>query len=59
LIAWAYYGLAQIAALHGETTEACCLGTDSLIALETIGDHKAEEVRHWLNSLPKKEDASV
>jgi tetratricopeptide (TPR) repeat protein/transcriptional regulator with XRE-family HTH domain len=59
LIAWAYYGLAQIAALHGEITEARCLGTDSLIALETIGDLKAEEVRHWLNSLPKKEDASV
>jgi tetratricopeptide (TPR) repeat protein len=59
LIAWAYYGLAQSAALHGDITEARSLGTDSLIALETIGDSKAEEVRLWLNSLPKKEDASV
>ena len=59
LIAWAYYGLAQSAALHGDITEARSLGTDSLIALETIGDSKAEEVRFWLNSLPKKEDASV
>jgi len=59
LVAWAYYGLAQIAALHGEMNEARCLGTDSLLALETIGDHKTKEVRQWLNSLPKKEDASV
>ena len=59
LIAWAYYGLAQSAALHDDITEARSLGTDSLIALETIGDFKAEEVRFWLNSLPKKEDASV
>jgi tetratricopeptide (TPR) repeat protein len=59
LVAWAYYGLAQIAALYGEMNEARCLGTDSLLALETIGDHKAKEVRQWLHSLPKKEDASV
>jgi tetratricopeptide (TPR) repeat protein/transcriptional regulator with XRE-family HTH domain len=59
LIAWAYYGLAQSAALYGDIAEARSLGTDSLIALETIGDSKAEEVRFWLNSLPKKEDASV
>jgi tetratricopeptide (TPR) repeat protein/transcriptional regulator with XRE-family HTH domain len=59
LIAWAYYGLAQSAALYDDIAGARSLGTDSLIALETIGDSKAEEVRFWLNSLSKKEDASV
>lgn len=66
LIAWAYYGQAQIAALNGDFSEARRLGMDSLLALETIGDHKAEEVRHWLNlhrddsgQQPQKEDASI
>lgn len=59
LIAWAYYGQAQIAAFHGDFDEARRLGMDSLLALETIGDHKAEEVRYWLNSQPQKEDASI
>jgi len=59
LIAWAYYGKAQIAAFHGDFTEARRLGMDSLEALETIGDHKAEEVRHWLNSLPEKGDTAI
>jgi tetratricopeptide (TPR) repeat protein/transcriptional regulator with XRE-family HTH domain len=52
LIAWADFGQAQIAALSGDFSEARRLGMDSLVALETIGDHKAEEVRHWLNSQP-------
>ncbi len=66
LIALAYYGQAQIAALHGDFNEARRLGMDSLLALETIGDHKAKEVRQWLNlyrddSGPQlqKEDASL
>jgi tetratricopeptide (TPR) repeat protein/transcriptional regulator with XRE-family HTH domain len=59
LIALAYYGQAQIAALHGDFSEARRLGMDSLLALETIGDHKAEEVRHWLSSQPQKEDVSL
>jgi tetratricopeptide (TPR) repeat protein len=59
LVAWAYYGLAQIAALHGDFSAARRLGIDSLMALDTIGDHKAEEVRLWLNSQPQKEDASI
>ncbi len=59
LIALAYYGQAQIAALHGDFAEARRLGMDSLLALEAIGDHRAKEVRHWLNSQPQKEDASI
>jgi tetratricopeptide (TPR) repeat protein len=59
LIALAYYGQAQIAALHGDFAEARRLGMDSLLVLETIGDHRAKEVRHWLNSQPQKEDASI
>jgi tetratricopeptide (TPR) repeat protein/transcriptional regulator with XRE-family HTH domain len=53
LIAQAHYGLAQIAALRGDITEARCLGTKSLTAFEALGHHKAREVRKWLQSLPK------
>jgi tetratricopeptide (TPR) repeat protein len=66
LIALAYYGQARIAALYGDFNEARRLGMDSLLVLETIGDHKAKEVRQWLNlykddSGPQlqKEDASL
>lgn len=54
-IARSQYGLAQIAALRGDITEARRLGTNSVTILETIGHHKAGEVRHWLDSLTGKE----
>ena len=52
LIAQAHYGLAQIAALRGDTTEARRLGTKSLTTFEALGHHKARKVRKWLRSLP-------
>jgi tetratricopeptide (TPR) repeat protein/transcriptional regulator with XRE-family HTH domain len=52
LIAQAHYGLAQIAALRGDLTEARHLGTKSLTAFESLGHHKAREVRKLLQSLP-------
>jgi len=55
LIAQAQYGLARIAALRGDTTEARRLGTDSLTTFEALGHRKAEEVKEWLHSLPKEE----
>lgn len=53
LIAQAQYGLAQIAALREDLTKAHQLGMDSLTIFEDLGHSKAEEVKAWLQSLPK------
>jgi tetratricopeptide (TPR) repeat protein/transcriptional regulator with XRE-family HTH domain len=58
LIAQAHYGLAQIAALRGDITEARRLGTDSLSTFEALGHRKAEEVKVWMHSLLGKDDVS-
>jgi tetratricopeptide (TPR) repeat protein len=55
LIVWAEYGLARIAALRGNVSEARRLGTDCMAIFEAIGHHKAREVREWLLSLPKQD----
>jgi tetratricopeptide (TPR) repeat protein len=55
LIAHARYGLAQIVALCGDITKAQLLCEESLTVLETLGHHKAEEVKLWLCLLSGKE----
>ncbi|HEY4033698.1 MAG TPA: tetratricopeptide repeat protein [Ktedonobacteraceae bacterium] len=55
LLAHAKYGLAQIAALGGDITEAHRLCQESLTILESLGHHKAEEVKLWLCLLSGKE----
>jgi tetratricopeptide (TPR) repeat protein/transcriptional regulator with XRE-family HTH domain len=51
-LAKALYGLARIAALHSNITEATHLGQESAMHFEKIGHYKAREVREWLLSLP-------
>ena len=41
------------AALRNDFASAHLLGKESLDALEAIGHYKANEVSHWLQSLPK------
>ena len=57
-LALASYGLARIAAAHGETLEARRQGQESLAALESMGHGKASEVRTWLDTLPGTPPAS-
>lgn len=54
LIAQAAHGLAQIAALHGDITEAHRLAIDSMKAFEALGHSKAKEISVWLQSLAEK-----
>ncbi len=54
LIAQAEYGLAQIAALRGDISEARRLGTASMKTFEDLGHSKADEVSNWLQSLTEK-----
>ncbi len=51
LLTLAQYGQARITASRGNIHEARMLGEASANALETMGHHKAPEVRNWLNSL--------
>lgn len=53
LLARARYGLAQVAAFRGKTSEAAQLGLKSETQFEKIGHYKAREVREWLLSLPE------
>lgn len=57
-LALASYGLARIAAAHGDTLEAYRQGQESLAALESMGHSKASEVRSWLDTLPRPSPAS-
>jgi len=52
LRARALYGLARVAALRGNVTEAARLGQESAMQFEQIGHYKARGVRAWLLSLP-------
>ena len=54
LIAQAEHGLAQIAALRGDITEAHRLGTNSMKAFAALGHSKADEISEWLQSLAEK-----
>jgi tetratricopeptide (TPR) repeat protein len=51
-LARALYGLARIAALRDNVTEATHLGQESAMLFEKIGHYKARVVREWLLSLP-------
>lgn len=51
LKALARYGLAQVAFMQGDTSNAQNLGEQSLKVLEQIGHGNAEEVRKWLASI--------
>jgi tetratricopeptide (TPR) repeat protein/transcriptional regulator with XRE-family HTH domain len=51
LSALAHYGLARIAATQGNVDEARQRGEVSVAVLETMGHHKAKEVRDWLDSI--------
>jgi tetratricopeptide (TPR) repeat protein len=52
LRAKALFGLARVAALRSDVTEAARLGQESGKQFEKIGHYKAREVREWLLSLP-------
>lgn len=49
LLALAQYGLAQSTAAKGNVQAARKLGEMSVTSLEESGNHKAKEVREWLN----------
>ncbi|MBV9690455.1 MAG: tetratricopeptide repeat protein [Ktedonobacteraceae bacterium] len=51
LMALAQYGLARVAAAQGKFQDARKLGEKSVTTLEKIGHRKAQEVRHWMNSI--------
>lgn len=53
LLAKALYGLAQVAAYQGRTSEAARLGLEGQTQFEKIGHYKAGEVSNWLLSLPE------
>ncbi len=54
----AQYGLAQIAALQGDSKEARLLGEKSLAGFEAIKHYWADKARDLLHSLPAKKDES-
>ncbi len=56
IIAIAQYGLAQVAAQHGEMAEAIRLGQEALAKLADTGHHKAEEIRTWLQALSARSE---
>jgi hypothetical protein len=45
------YGLARCAAARNKNTEAYEYGQESLSILESLGNHRAVDVRQWLTSL--------
>ena len=51
LLALAQFGLARIAAIHGNFLEARKLGEVSATTLEGMGNRTAPEVRNWLNTI--------
>jgi hypothetical protein len=51
MTAVAQYGLAQVAALHGDVREARRLGEESLAGFEAIGHYWAEKARDLLRAL--------
>ena len=51
LLAQARYGLARVAAAHGNNIEARKLGDMSLASFEKMGHRSACEAKHWLASL--------
>lgn len=51
LIALAQYGLARVAGMQGDITEAKHLGILSVAQLEAIGHRDALEVKQWLSTL--------
>ncbi len=53
-IAAAEYGLAQVAAAQGDIAEARRLGQESLALYTIIPHHTANEVKRWLEHLPRK-----
>jgi tetratricopeptide (TPR) repeat protein len=54
LTALAQYGLARLAAITANKDDAVRLGEMSAISLEKIGQHKAKEVRNWVNLIKDK-----
>ncbi len=56
IIAMAQYGLAQVAAQHGDVTEAMRLGQEGLAKLTDSGHHRAEEIRTWLQALTARSE---
>ena len=59
LIAQAEHGLAQIAALRGDITEAHRLGTNSMKAFAALGHSKADEISEWLQSLTQQGNVAI
>ncbi len=51
LVALGQYGLARVAAMQGNISEARRLGEASLKTLDEIGHRKVQEVRNWLASI--------
>jgi len=55
LYAYAWYGLARIACIHGNIVEARQQATKSIAIFETIIGHRMiEEVKQWLTTLPEE-----
>ena len=52
--AFAYYGLAQVAAAQNRFEDAHHYGTLSVQALELINHSRARPIREWLNELPQE-----
>jgi tetratricopeptide (TPR) repeat protein len=48
LLALAYYGLARVCALQGDTENARLYGSKSVAIFEMMGDQQAAEVRDWV-----------
>jgi tetratricopeptide (TPR) repeat protein len=51
LVALAQYGLARVAAAHGNLQEAQKLGKASVAGLGVTNSHQVKEVKDWLNSI--------
>lgn len=49
----ALYGLAKVAAAHGDITEARSQGQESLAVYEALGHFRTPEVQQWLAGLPE------
>ncbi|MBV9259124.1 MAG: tetratricopeptide repeat protein, partial [Ktedonobacteraceae bacterium] len=58
MTAWAQYGLARVAALHGELAQARQLGQQSLVAFAAKSHYKAAEVRQWLQNLDRAQETN-
>jgi tetratricopeptide (TPR) repeat protein/transcriptional regulator with XRE-family HTH domain len=52
LVAWARYGLARVAAAHGDQATALHLGKESLTLFEAMGNRQTDEVKSWLQTIP-------